>query len=439
MKRAVIIGGGLAGIGAAWYFREKGYEFELFEKESRPGGLCRTERQGAFLFDYTGHLLHFRNNEFEKTVFDLIGRKLEKRVRSAWIYYQNIYTRYPFQANLYGLPVDTIVDCVYEYSKRYFSEKKEVARNFEEWINLHFGEGIARHFMIPYNSKIYRRHPSQLSPDCGGRFVPQSDLKLLLRGAMTSDTGNLGYNSTFFYPTEGGIETLVKGFSDHLKINLNEKVVKVKPSSRTVITSQGREVGFDCVISTQPIVELINSIEDEIDRVRDAARRLKHVSVLNVNVGIKGNVCDKHWIYAPENDFLYHRLGFTHNFSDNMSPSGHSSAYLEISYDPQEGIDKDAAVAQCKENLKRMGFIKSEDDILTVNILDLPYAYVIFDHERQQSLDIIKSYLNEIGLYSAGRFGAWDYTSMEDAFVDGWNASEKAVDYCKLHGSVEVK
>ncbi|MDR0306555.1 MAG: FAD-dependent oxidoreductase [Chitinispirillales bacterium] len=441
MKNVVIIGCGLAGIGAAWKLKQEKDEkaplnCTLFEKETRAGGLCRTERQGDFLFDYTGHLLHFSTDFFKDHVLALIGSILEQRNRSAWIFSKNVYTRYPFQANLFGLPTDVVAECLYEYSKQYFKDNKADINTFEDWIRVYFGDGIARHFMIPYNGKIYRVHPRELTPDAGGRFVPSSDLMLLLNGALSDMGGQLGYNSHFFYPSNGGIEAMVSAMTAGLdNINLSEGVERIIPSEQILITTRGRKVQYDFIISTQPLPLLVNGIEDDIGDIRDAASRLRAVSVLNINLGIKGDLGDRHWIYVPEEEYLFHRLGFTNNFSDSMAPSGHSSIYLEISYDPKKGIDVEWARGKCVDDLIKMGIIGSADQVVCEKILDIPYGYVIFDDQRQNSIDKINNYLESKNIYSAGRFGSWEYSSMEDAFLLGVKAAESiSAKHAKVSG-----
>ncbi len=440
MKNIVVIGAGLAGLGAAWKCTQENkavgadVNCTIIEREIRPGGLCRTEKQGDFLFDYTGHLLHFQSDLFRKLVFSL-NTELVQKSRNAWIYSNQVYTRYPFQANLYGLPSNIVIDCLYEYSKQYFSHNKGEIATFEDWIKAYFGDGIARHFMIPYNSKIYKRHPRDMTPDATGRFVPSSNLKLLLAGALSENSGELGYNSIFHYPVRGGIETIIKKIVSGLdNINLGETVAVVVPSEKIVITSSGRHIPYDYLISTQPLPLLVKSIEnDDAEGVKSAAEKLRHVSVLNVNFGFTANIEKMHWIYTPEGGVPFHRIGFPHNFSSSMAPSGHSSVYLEISYDPKEGIDLERARSESKKALVNMGIIKYVGDIVCEKTIDIPYGYVIFDKSRNNSLDTIKKYLESRNIYSVGRFGSWEYSSMEDAFLMGVEASSAI--FKKISGS----
>lgn len=218
-------------------------------------------------------------------------------------------------------------------------------------------------------------------------------------------------------------ENLAKG----IPVNTGEKVVKINIGSKKLLTSKGREVNYSKIISTQPVNELIESCEDEIDRIRDCARNLRYVSVFNINLGITGNITDKHWIYVPEEKFIFHRIGFNHNFSSNMAPQGFSSIYIEISYDPLTGIDKKSAIEESVDNLLVMKIISSREQVVLVHTIDIPYAYVIFDHKRKECLQTVRDYLWGKDIYTAGRFGSWDYFSMEDSFMDGWNVAEEKV------------
>jgi protoporphyrinogen oxidase len=113
LKKIVIIGAGLTGLSVAYHLgrvKEKNLlTYQVFEKYNRPGGLCRTEEEKGFLFDYTGHLLHCKTSYFEGFLKELLGSNLLRIRRSAWIYSNDVYTRYPFQANLYGRLATLIV------------------------------------------------------------------------------------------------------------------------------------------------------------------------------------------------------------------------------------------------------------------------------------------------------------------------------------------
>ena len=116
--RVVVLGGGLAGLSTLWHLQKAGHtDCHLFEKESRLGGLTRSDFLNGFTFDYTGHLLHFRDESVKKLVADLLGENLHQVVRNSWIFSNGVYTRYPFQTNLFGLPRSVIKECILGFIK----------------------------------------------------------------------------------------------------------------------------------------------------------------------------------------------------------------------------------------------------------------------------------------------------------------------------------
>jgi len=422
MRRVVIIGAGLAGLGAARALRKKSGEYSvtLLEKEDRPGGLCRTAQQDGFFFDQTGHLLHFRTKEFKRLVTRRLLPGLVERQRNSWVYSHNVYTRYPFQANLHGLPAEVVTECLYGFCEAYFRPRKRPVVSFEDWIMAYFGPGIAKNFMIPYNTKLYQRHPSDLTPDCAGRFVPRPDLSQVIRGAVADSGERLGYNASFYYPREGGIESLVKAIARGVRgLSTQREVRAIDLGRRFVTTDTGEVYDFDFLISSAPLPDLVRMFAEAPPSVRKAAESLECVSVLNINLGIRGSISDKHWIYIPEDRFSFYRIGFAHNFADSMAPAGCSSIYVEVSHPPGRSLNTGRVVEKVVSDLVAMKVIQSEEDVITRMAIDIPYAYVIFNRARKPALGVIGRFLAKNRVFPIGRYGRWEYQSMEDAFLDG--------------------
>jgi len=422
MKKIVIIGAGIAGLSTAYALQQKSekHVVTLLERDARPGGLCKTEEKEGFFFDQTGHLLHFQTAQFKQFVTKKLSDGLVERQRNSWVFSHNVYTRYPFQANLYGLPAEVATECLYEYCKAVFRPHEAQVVSFKDWILAYFGSGIARHFMIPYNTKLFKVHPSKLTPDCAGRFIPKPDLRRVIRGAVSENLENFGYNSTFFYPKQGGIETLIKAIERDVQgLRTRQEVQTIDLKHRRVTTASGELFEFDFLVSTAPLSELVRMIVEAPQQVRKAAESLDHVSVLNVNLGVRGIVGDRHWIYVPEERYSFYRIGFTHNFSNRVAPPGCGLIYTEISYTPGNPLNVGHSVQRVIADLIAMKIIRSKENVICQMVIDIPYAYVIFNRRRKEALRIIKSFLLEQGIYSIGRFGRWDYFSMEDSFMDG--------------------
>jgi len=422
LTKVVVIGAGLAGLSTALALENQQTKFSVtvLEKEKRAGGLCRTVETKGFFFDYAGHLLHFRGKEFKKFVLRKLRSQLVKSQRQSWIYSHGVYTRYPFQANLFGLPSEVIADCLYGYFQSIFKPPRKRIRNLDDWIKYHFGDGIAKYFMTPYNTKLFRCPPEELSPDCIERFVPIPNYLQVIKGALSGDIEKLGYNATFFYPEKGGIEGLIKAITRQLScVKLNQEVCLIDLKKKDLLTTSGETFDFDLLVSTAPLPELIKLISDVPHKIHRAAEFLDHVSVLNINLGVEGDLGNKHWIYLPEEVFIPYRIGFPHNFSPKMVPPGCSSISAEISYNDRQRPDVEKSIQRLIDDLMAMKILRSRRSIVTQAVIDIPYAYVAFNHKRRRALQVIQSFLSEKPIFSAGRYGRWDYYSMEDSYLDG--------------------
>ncbi len=430
----LIIGAGLAGLSTAYHLRGKDYH--IYEKEREVGGLCRSLKQDGFTFDYTGHLLHLRQGYTKKMLEKMLPQKLKTHFRRASVYSKGIFTPYPFQANMYGLPKGVIKECIIG-----FIEAKEgreqlqslssgnqsgVNNSFKDWIINTFGNGIAKHFMVPYNEKMWRTDLSELSSEWVDWSIPVPTLDEIIGGALGLDNPNMGYSAQFLYPGEGGIEALPKAFLPYVKnLHCNKELTGIDLEEKRALFDDESSVKYDHMVSTIPLPELLGIIRDLPTSTSELKEGLKHVSVLDINLGIDNhNISDQHWIYFPESEIPFYRVGFYSSFSSATVPSKKSSLYVEVSYLPDTPLNKIDILEEVCAGLKKCGFIKSQDQIIVENILNIPYAYVIHDKFRCKNLPKIMTCLNEYGIFSIGRYGSWKYMSMEDAILQGREMAE---------------
>ena len=429
----VVLGGGLAGLSALWHLQQAGHaDSHLFEKESRVGGLTKSEQINGFTFDYTGHLLHFKNESVKQLVSQLLEGNLHSVTRNSWIFSKGVYTRYPFQTNLYGLPPDVIKECILGFVKARGYHAAGVSNDgkepmaFAAWIDSTLGPGIARHFMTPYNEKLWTVPLHELTCEWMGRFMPSTSLEQILDGALTDQSSNAGYNATFSYPLRGGIEALPLAFAASLtSIHTGCELAHLDLSNRQLHFKNGQTARFQKLVTTMPLPALLRSASNVPQPVREAAQRLRFTSVCNVNLGVDRNISDKHWIYFPEPEYCFYRIGFSHNFSPNQAPAGCSAIYAEVGYSDWKPLNRSGLVERIKADLMKAGILKSSDRVLAELCLDIPCAYVIYDRHHRQCSDLVRTYLRENGIFTIGRYGAWEYSGMEDAIWQGRQAAEE--------------
>jgi len=439
----VILGGGLTGISAALHLEMKGVDYVLVEKQERLGGLAKTECIEGYYFDHTGHWLHLR----DPYMTDFVTRRCSKAnlrsvQRNAQVYTSGALTPYPFQANLGGLPKDIAFECLNGFVKQW--TKKQQGRhiaskpaNFEEFIVQHFGEGIAAHFMIPYNKKIWGVHPREISADWCQRFVPRPNLDEVLRGVCGYKAEQLGYNTSFLYPNQGGIERMTRELCADLpadRLMLGSAVEKIDISSKVVVLHTGEKMHYDSIISTMPLPQLIGAIGQGAEssqsvvptEVVEATINLQAQPLTYVNVGTAKKVnVDYHWAYFAEEKWPFYRVGVFSNAMPSMAPIDCSSLYVELSVD-----EKTKTVAPNKrvaEALFETGVIGAIEDIKFMERRQIDPAYVIFDHAYSSATECIHAYLKAHTIHSCGRYGSWIYNAMEDSLIAGRVAADQVV------------
>jgi UDP-galactopyranose mutase len=412
----------------------------------------------------------------------LLGDNVHWQDREAWIYSKNTYTRYPFQGALYGLPPEVIKECVVGAIEARFGPlkgSKEAARNrtatghtdgngkaacnesisdccadgilessarlvkshaeprnFEEFIYKVWGAGIAKHFAIPYNRKLWAVPLDQMETSWLGGRVPMPDLEEMIEGALKPVPKPMGPNARFGYPLRGGFQSLMDAFLPRLKgeLLLNSSVKSVSPQRRTVTLRDGTERRYSHLISTMPLPKLIASIAETPSSIRSDTAKLRHVSVRCVHLGIgRENLTEKHWIYYPE-DTVFHRIFVQGNASPYCNPPGGFGLTCEITYSEHKPLpcEGGALIQRCIEDCRRVGFFSPDDPVWAATQCDLPHAYVVYDHSRKDAVGAIREWLKATGIYLAGRYSEWEYYNSDHAFIAGKKAAETVLE---LEGS----
>lgn len=425
MKNVVIIGGGLAGLSAGYHLAEESPT--LFEREKVVGGLCRSFKQDGFTFDCTGHLIHLRNPYTKELVARILPDAFNAHERLASIYSKSVSTPYPFQANTYGLPPEVVKECVIGFVESMQAGIDGAPQNFRDWTLRTFGSGIAKHFMLPYNEKFWKQDLRNITSDWVSWSIPKPTLEEVVNGALGLTNKGMGYNPKFIYPKDGGIDCLPRALAASIaNIHSGESVERIDPKRKVVRLTGGREEHYDSLISTLPLPLVFRMLSDTPDELRKDAERLSAISVLNINIGVdRAGISDQHWIYFPEDQYIFSRVGFPMNFSRSVAPEGTSSIYIEITHPAHSKPNIEEAFDRSITDLQRCGILEPGDRILTRHVLDIQYAYVVFDVHRQARLQILLDYLESRDIFAAGRYGRWEYFSMEDSILSGKAAAER--------------
>jgi UDP-galactopyranose mutase len=416
----VILGAGLAGLSAAYHLET---DYLIFERENHVGGLCYSEEHDGFLLDYCVHVLYHRDTEIRKLCEKLLGDNYKDHIRSTWIYSREVFTQYPFQANLYGLPLDVVEECILGFIDAKYSNGRQVEnRNFAEWIVNTFGRGIAKHFMFPFNEKLWTVHPERMSTEWVEGIVPQPEIEDIIDGALPGQKRLFGYNATFRYPIRGGIKELPVALSKEVKnIHFNHEAASIDVDRKIVYFTGSQEPShYETLINTLPLKYFPEMIENVPCDILKLCEKLIHNSVECVNVGFNRPIqMTRHWIYYPEPEFPFYRIMLPHTMSAKMVPEGKGAFSIEVSHGNERAINPERIEEDVIEGLRQAHLLDADEEPIFIKRLSVPCAYPIYTKERPDAIAKIKDYLSQKSIYSIGRFGNWEYSNMEKALKDG--------------------
>lgn len=419
-RPTIILGGGLTGISAAIHLKSP---YLLVERDARLGGLARTHEREGFFFDHTGHWLHLRSEEMRSLAARALGDELVEVQRQARIYSHGCLTLYPFQANLHGLPPEVVHECLLGFVQARISRGEGEPRNFEQYILHHFGAGIAKHFMIPYNQKLWGVHPREITSAWCQRFVPRPELEQVIAGAVGAGPAELGYNVRFLYPRRGGIESFTRGLVslvDPSRVQLRSTVERIYLDAQEAVIG-GETLGYRALLSSIPLPELLPLIDGLPSEIERAASLLRATPVRYLDVATRRpSPATYHWVYVPEERLPFYRVGVFSNAMPSNAPSGCSSLYVELS---RRAGDEVRDTREALQALAEIGAIGSVEDVLFAQLRTIDPAYVVFDEHYEAATTAIHAYLERHHVYSRGRYGSWIYNAMEDSLLAGKEAA----------------
>jgi UDP-galactopyranose mutase len=420
-KRIIIIGAGPTGLGAGYRLRELGHSnFLMLEARNNVGGLASSEKSAnGFTYDIGGHVLFSHYEYFDRLFEKLLGDEYQELLRESWVWMCDRFLPYPFQNNIKYLPKEIVVECLMgliEAQKQPF----DLARfaNFEEFIQGVFGAGIAKHFMMPYNFKVWAHPPKMMNKEWIGERVSVVDIERVLGNVVLDrDDAGWGPNATFKYPRHGGTGGLFERMEPYVRENLrlNAKTVAVDVDNREVVLEDGTRERYDYLLSTMPMDLLVGSMNGVVpETVREEAANLRHSGSYIVGVGIKQpSPSKKCWMYYPESNCPFYRLTYLSNYSPEVVPdaSTHYSLLAEISRSEFKPVNKCTVVDETIQGLvnTRMISESDRDDIVDTHVIDRDYTYPIPSLERDRALSVIHPWLESQSIFSRGRFGAWRY------------------------------
>ena len=427
----MILGSGMAGLGAAHALRQEGVASRIFDKHSYAGGHTTSHVLDGFIFDEGPHVSFTKNPKVREIFAAAIGGKYESINAYIDNYFDGRLVRHPVITNLHGLPTELVMTCIRDFVE---SRKQPAGpiKNYEEWLVASYGRAYAEYFPMRYTRKYHTTEAANLSTDWVGPRLYQASLEEVLRGALSPASPNIHYVQDYRYPTHGGFTAFLRTLIGESDVVLEHEVVAIDPRARLVRFRNGRSATYGQLISSLPLPDVIDMIADAPRDVRDAAMQLACSTVVLVNLGIdRPDLSPSSWTYFYEEDLPFSRVSFPRNMSPHVVPAGMGSIQAEVyfsrKYRPLD-VAPDVCIEPVVEGLRRCGVIREGDRIVHRSALLVPWANIIFDLDRCAALEVVHGYLRDVGVQCCGRYGEWGYLWTDEAFASGESAAQRGLD-----------
>lgn len=403
-----IIGAGLSGLSLAFMLKE--YDVDVFEASDRVGGLLKSESIDGYTFDIGGsHILFSKDRKVLDEMLRVVGSVLKHR-RRTYIHYKGNFIKYPFENGIYMLSKEERFEILIDFFKNVLKrERGELKKpsNLLEWFYYVFGRAITEKYLKPYNEKLWKRDLREISLEWVDNRIPNPPIEDVFKSCVGIPTEGYKHQLTFYYPLKGGIEMLIRGILRRIEhpIWTERRIESVSLEDGKVILNGEHE--FDLVVSTAPIDLTVRLFKDWKD-VEGLIDLLDYNSLTVVGLGVRGRTPNFHWVYVPDEDIVFHRVAFLHNYSPNMCPENRSNIIVEISRRPDEKSKN--LIEDVLDGLRRMGF---DFDVEVCGIWNWDYAYIVYNHSYRDVTNVLRKFLIERKVIPFGRFGFWEYLNMD--------------------------
>jgi protoporphyrinogen oxidase len=442
---SVVIGGGPAGLTAAYQLVKHGLHSVVLEKGDRVGGISRTETYKGYRFDIGGHRFFTKVPQVQQLWYEVLGDEFIKVPRLSRIYYKGKFFSYPLEPfnAVWNLGIVQSLLIIYSYLKIKVSPLP-IEENFEQWVINRFGERLYKTFFKSYTEKVWGIPCNQIRADWAAQRIRGLSLNKAIINALFGSNNTKTLIKEFDYPILGP-GMMWERFQEKLNaqgspVLLNTEVIKVERKEKRItriIAKQGDqtfEITGDQFINTMPITALMHRLDPlPPENVLKAARSLKYRDFLIVPIVInQEHLFPDNWIYIHSPEFKVGRIQNFKNWSPQMVPDIRKTC-LGMEYFCSEGddlwsMDDQDLIKLASEEIVNLGLV---DDIRKVEdgtVIREKKAYPVYDGEYQQHLQVIQDYVDSFeNLQSVGRNGMHRYNNQDHSMLSALLAVENII------------
>jgi protoporphyrinogen oxidase len=435
--RVVIVGGGPAGLTAAYELTKVGHCPLVLEKQRLVGGLACTQNYQGYHFDMGGHRFFTKSKEVEEIWWEILGEDFLRRPRLSRIYYKKKFFHYPLKAlnTLWGLgPIESARIFLSYLRWRLFPHPVE--NTFEQWVTNRFGKRLFQTFFKAYTEKVWGIPCSELKAEWAAQRIKDLSLKTALLNMLWKPRKVIKtLIEEFHYPRLGpgmmwnAVRRVVEKRGGSVEIGAEVVAIRRKGNriESVLISRDGKEEvvkGTD-FISSMPITEFLKRLDPlPPPSVKGAAEKLKYRDFLTVCLIFnRPHLFQDNWIYVHDPEVKVGRVQNFKNWSPEMVPDPTKTS-LGLEYFCNDGdalwsmADADL-IELGKKEMERIGLARAAD-VEGGCVFRVKHAYPVYDSEYRTYLATVREFVDNLeNFQTIGRNGLHRYNNQDHAMLTG--------------------
>ena len=433
--KIVILGAGLAGLGASIALKKQGYDPIILEKSDRPGGLFTNYSIEGCDFDFGPKLLILDDSENSQEILSYLDDNYEQYPIEESVYLKKYgILRFPLQRYLIELPEKERNKAI--KSLQYAQENPREILNFKDWLIQNYGEYFAHLILIPYETKKWRIDLNEMDY----RWALNRPVKVSLEEVIEGSKRYLPSNKTYYYPKSGNITELTNAMVKQAgEIKYNHNVTTISLEGKYVLAG-GHKYDYDILISTLPLDEEVQITSDLPEKLKAySSMMLKRLSIVVFNLVYKGNYdLQGTAIYFPDKDIIFRRVSVMENLCPALKRKGKTPITVEVSLNGSQYSNTEL-YKRVVADMKKIPQFAQMGKPIAYEAKEVPFAYPLQTRGHQYHVADLHRYYSDFGVFHCGRGGSFDYCNGDLAYKQGVDAAKRTVNHLHFNSPMKSK